>query len=321
MGLGIAAALAVRAGLPAILEVLARLGPAELASVCLLQLGATVLCGAGWRVFARNSSLLACTAARSIRDGTSSVLAIVPGLGEIAGVRALALFGIPGRVAAATAIVDLGAELLSQCVFTALGIVALLVVLGDAEVGRWLAFLVGAVVPAFGLSLLIGTRTGRALVARLLARLAGFGGPLAAGFGSEVAHDVASAAADGKRVAASTLIHLAAWFLGAAQIWAAAEALDHPLSPAASLALASLVHAARGIFFVVPWGAGIQEAGFVVAGALLGMDEPAALALSLVMRVRDLVLGLPSLLVWGIAETRAAWIRGREAAGPPVTAE
>ena len=55
---------------------------------------------------------------------------------------------------------------------------------------------------------------------------------------------------------------------------------------------------------MVPWGAGVQEVGFAVAGAALGLDEPPAFAMSLAFRARDTLLALPALLLWAVAELR-----------------
>jgi hypothetical protein len=106
------------------------------------------------------------------------------------------------------------------------------------------------------------------------------------------------------RVLAATAIHLGAWFLGALQVWVAAALLGRPIAAGTALALASVAYAARGALFIVPMGAGIQEAGFVLVGAVLGIDEAAAIALSLVLRARDVLLGAPAVLLWSAAELR-----------------
>ena len=95
--------------------------------------------------------------------------------------------------------------------------------------------------------------------------------------------------------------------MSAVQLWAAAQALDRPLSAGEALALQSIAFAARGAFFFVPAGFGIQEGTFVLVGKVLGIDPAIALALSLVLRARDIVLGLPALMVWYTAEGRHRW--------------
>lgn len=287
--------------------VLSRFGAADLAILCGLQIIAVVLCGAAWRVLAPESTLVACAASRAIRDGVSSILAIVPGSGEVAGVRALALFGTRGGAAAASGVVDLATEILSQCLFTLLGAAALLWILGAAGGPEGGALVVGATLPALLLAWLLGTGRGRALTARLIVRGAAFAGPRLGEAGADLATRIAARAAESGRVAGATAIHLVAWLVGAAQVWAASHGFQHPLTPVEALALTAIVHAARGALFVVPWGAGVQEAGFVVAGRLVGMDEPTALALSLAMRGRDVILGVPALVLWAAAEGIAAW--------------
>ena len=106
------------------------------------------------------------------------------------------------------------------------------------------------------------------------------------------------------RVLAATAIHLGAWFLGALQVWVAAALLGRPIAAGTALALASVAYAARGALFIVPMGAGIREAGFVLVGAVLGIGEAAAIAFSLVLRARDVLLGAPAVLLWSAAELR-----------------
>ena len=57
----------------------------------------------------------------------------------------------------------------------------------------------------------------------------------------------------------------------------------------------SLLHAVRGAAFAVPGALGAQEGGLIVLCAIFGVPPEAALALSLVKRIPDFVLGLPGL--------------------------
>jgi len=108
------------------------------------------------------------------------------------------------------------------------------------------------------------------------------------------------------QTALAAALHLVAWAAGALQVWAAAKALGAPLDLKACIALESLVYAARAAFFLVPMAAGVQEGGFLLVGAALGIDATTAIALSLVLRARDLVVGAPSLIAWYAAEGRHA---------------
>jgi hypothetical protein len=48
----------------------------------------------------------------------------------------------------------------------------------------------------------------------------------------------------------------------------------------------------------------VQEGGFLLVAGLLHISPPAAIAMSLVLRGRDVVLGAPAILIWYAAEAR-----------------
>jgi len=91
------------------------------------------------------------------------------------------------------------------------------------------------------------------------------------------------------------------------------------------LAIESLLYAVRSVAFLVPNALGIQEGAYVLLGAAFGLPPEMALALSLLKRARDLVLGIPALLLWQFVEGRRLWVRrvapqlrvGGERGAPP----
>ena len=60
--------------------------------------------------------------------------------------------------------------------------------------------------------------------------------------------------------------------------------------------------AVRGASFAIPGALGAQEGGLIVLCAIFGVPPEAALALSLVKRIPDLVIGVPGLLAWQAME-------------------
>lgn len=311
-GLALTILAASLAGLTPVLAAMRRVSPGELGLLCAIQLVSVLLCGVAWWIFTERAGLLACTAARFVRDGASSILAVLPGVGEVAGARALTLFGSRAGDAAGSSVVDLATEIGAQVLFTLLGIVALVAVLGRAELGHAAAVAAATLLPLGALCAAYrSVRVRRALLAAA-ARLDRRFGFSRWSLGIDAAGTVRTLWADRPRLVAGTLIHLAAWAVSAVQIWVGAAMLDAALSPPAALALAAIVHAARGALFMVPWGAGVQEVGFAVAGAALGLDEASAVAMSLAFRVRDTVLALPALAIWMAAEAVEAW-RARRA--------
>jgi uncharacterized membrane protein YbhN (UPF0104 family) len=131
-----------------------------------------------------------------------------------------------------------------------------------------------------------------------------------------VARRVAASALDGLHAAlrrrqrdragltAAAALHLLAWTVGAAETWLALWAMGYTTGPLAALAVESLGAAARSIGFAVPGAIGVQEGGLMLAGDVAGLPPDAALALAMVKRARELLVGLPGLLLWQWAEGR-----------------
>jgi hypothetical protein len=102
------------------------------------------------------------------------------------------------------------------------------------------------------------------------------------------------------------LWQLAGWMAGALGIWVAAQALGAPVGAAEALAIEAMVQAIASAAFLMPGALGVQEAGFLGLGMLLGLDAEVAAALAVARRLRDLVVFLPGLLFWVRAERRIA---------------
>ena len=91
----------------------------------------------------------------------------------------------------------------------------------------------------------------------------------------------------------------------------AAYFLGRSLSATDALILESLGNGIFSAAFIVPGALGVLEGGFVMFGALFGL--PADISLS--KRVRELLLGLPGLLVWQWTETHS-FLHRKDAARP-----
>ncbi len=81
--------------------------------------------------------------------------------------------------------------------------------------------------------------------------------------------------------------------------------------------LNSLAIALRSAAFIVPGGIGVQEGGYVVVGALVGLPADVMLTISLATRLGELIEGLPGLLAWQFAEGGAYRRRRGQAGGTP----
>ena len=67
--------------------------------------------------------------------------------------------------------------------------------------------------------------------------------------------------------------------------------------------LKSLTATLADIAFVVPNAYGIQEGSYMMVGALLGMSPDLSLAVSLAVRIREVIIDVPGLLAWQFIES------------------
>lgn len=113
-----------------------------------------------------------------------------------------------------------------------------------------------------------------------------------------------------RQVLQSFGLSLAGWLVGTGEVWLALHFLGHPVGWLAALLLESAGQAIRGAAFAIPGSLGVQEGGYLLLAPLVGLPADVALALSLVKRARELVLGLPGMLYLHFCER--TWQRRRE---------
>lgn len=107
------------------------------------------------------------------------------------------------------------------------------------------------------------------------------------------------------RVVATFAWSLAGWLAGVGEVWLALHFLGHPVGWLDALLLESAGQAIRGAAFAIPGSLGAQEGGFLLLAPLVGLPLEVALALSLVKRSRELLLGLPGLVHLHRSERRS----------------
>jgi len=103
---------------------------------------------------------------------------------------------------------------------------------------------------------------------------------------------------------------LVSWTVGATEIWLALYFLGHPISAPESIMIEALIQASSSAAFAVPGALGVQEAGIVLFGHMLGLTPEIAAALAVIRRCRDLLLYIPGLIVWQVEEGRWLLKRG-----------
>ncbi|MGB0684210.1 MAG: flippase-like domain-containing protein [Magnetovibrionaceae bacterium] len=225
--------------------------------------------------------------------------------GDVLRVRLSIADGVKASLATASVVADLTLAVLTQAVYSALGVLALLALglsLGDGLLGP---LALGLVLFASVGGLFIALQN-----ADLLAKVARFAEAL---LGSKkdwsakaeaVDQSLKTIYADRNALAEALLWRMGGWITGTGEVWIGLWLLDHPISLGEAFMIEALIQAVRSAAFIIPGALGIQEIALVVLGGTAGIGPETALALSLIKRARELLVGLPGLLTWQVWEAR-----------------
>jgi putative membrane protein len=308
VGLAVMAALVGYFGAAAVMRALLAIGWRGFAAICLIHLAVIAVEGVAWRVLVSGARSWVFVWGRLIRDGGSEVLPISQIGGCLLGARAAVLAGVPAAIAAASTMVDLTLEFVAKLAYMALGLILLAVLRPDTPVG--LPVVAGLVATSlFAVAFVMLQRRGVGLFDRF-ARLSGRGWAERMAAGAAGVHAALAAIYRRKRgLWAGFLLHLVCWISSAVEVWIALRLGGAPLGFLIVLVIESLLYAIRTVAFAIPNAVGVQEGAYVVIGAAFGLTPEMALAISLLKRARDLVIGLPALAVWQGAEGGRLWRR------------
>ncbi len=273
-----------------------------------LHLGQLFLAGTAWRCLFAGSGPDVGTfyRLRIVREGIDSLLPVAQVGGEIVGARLLSQHGIALSRAGASVIVDVTVEFLTQVAFLLAGLCTLAWLShGGAGWGAWL----GAALAGTGATaaLLLAQRFGLLRAVEALMRGIARRWPAMAGASLDGLH--AAALGFYRRPTALSwciALHLLAWALGSVETWVVLNALGVPATPLQAFTVESLGMAARSAGFAIPAALGAQEGGFVLAAASVGLPAGPAFALSLVKRVREILVGSIGLVLWRLVVRRPA---------------
>ena len=280
--------------------------PAAVA-VHLLQL---LLSALGWRILVVHSpiGLGGFFRLRLMREGLNTLLPLAHVGGEVVAAQVMVRAGIPAAVAVAGMVVDVTVEVCAQLAFLVAGCVLLAALAGAGEAWLWGGSL-GLAALAAG-SLALAQRFGGLRLLEAVVRGIGRQWP---SLGPSLGPGLAAGGLDGleaealaiyrrpRRLFMAFWLQGAAWVLGAGETWLVLHALGLDASAGQAFVVESLGMAARSAGFVVPGALAIQEGGFVLAAAAVGLPGVAALSLSLVKRMRELLIALAGLAFWRLA--------------------
>lgn len=266
----------------------------------------------GWQVLLRrlqsyNSNRFLLWVA-CVREAISRLLPLASIGGELIGCRMIIQRGVNGIAAVASIAVELWVSVIARYLMTVIAIVILVAAAGAGEIAKGLGIALLGVLPAMvGAALLLGRARLFERLSHLVVRLFGERSFLPdIDSATRLDQKVRQLLSEPKTLLLATAWQFAGLVLTSVELLLASYLIGRPITLAEAIALEGLTEGVRQIAFFVPAGLGIQEAGFVFFGQLLGLDAQTAIALSLTRRVRDLGLGIPMLLTWQWHELRMA---------------
>lgn len=303
IGLAVAAWLVFHTGFDAVLGAVTSVGWSGFAILVAFGLAMFVVLGAAWSALMPGGRAQTFIWARMVRDSAGEVLPFSQFGGMLIGARALVLNGLTTPVAFASTTVDLTTEMMAQIAFIAIGIAIFVARFGIHAGGLPAATLAGIVFVIVGsLAFIVLQRRGVGLATSLAARLLPSAEQHTKAFGRELEALYESPA----RLAASSFLHLVGWLASGIALWLAIRLIDGNIDIAAAIAIESILCALRSAAVIVPGALGVQEAGYALLLPLFGLPAEMGLAVSLLKRAREIVIGVPVLLAWQGMEGRRA---------------
>lgn len=305
----VAALIALHYDSATLYRALAAIGAAGLIAVAAVNFVAVFLSAAAWRCLLPDKPGVASYLwFRYARNAAADLFGFVPAAGELVAVREMFLHGIECHLAAASLIADLTVQLTAQIAFTSVGMVVLIAI-SPSGLLTGIA-LAGVAALASILTLMIAAqrcgidRALTDLVRRVLPEA--FGGR--AGVIGEFTARLRNIYSDRCQIGAAITFHVAAWFAGTVEAGVILVLVGAWPGLKVTLVLESLILGLRTAAFFIPGAWGVQEAAYLLIGSVFGLASEAVLALILVKRARELVVGV---LVLFIGQMFSVFLRAR----------
>lgn len=307
VGLAAATAIIVWSGYDQVLAALAQAGPFAIIGIGLFHLIPLFCCVVGWRALMpgrTRPSLAFFSYILWLRASVNNLLPVARIGGEVLAVRVMTKYGIRNSTAIAATVVETTMSVLAVFLFDVIGIGMFSVHVGANSLVFKLA--VGLL---FSLSV---------LGALLVVQRIGFFGLLMrvfnlvlrdkwkklSGNAAQLDHAVRTMYRRKERVLICGFWQFMSWSTGSVETWLALYFLKHSISFAEAFMLEALIQASASAAFAVPGAIGVQEAGIVLFGHMLGLSSEIAAAMAVMRRCRDLMLYIPGLVAWQVQEGR-----------------
>lgn len=295
IGVALLAILLATHGVGAVREIVAQVGWQALLVVA-AHLPVTVLATVGWQVLLppdRRPPLAFLFRVRLIKEAVNALLPVAQVGGDVVRAKLSVRNGLTLAEATASCVVDVLAGTVGLVLFVLTSLVVAMATLHDprlAEAGLALVAIVAGVVLGAFLFHKAGLHRRLGKLSQRWTALAGRVGELGEAF--------RGIGRQRSNLFASWAWHMAAWIAGAFETYVSMWALGLNPSLLQALIVEGLAQTAKVVGFAIPGALGVQEGGYLLLGGALGLTPDQALALSLLRRLRELVLGVIGLILW-----------------------
>jgi putative membrane protein len=271
-------------------EIVAKVGWSAVAVVA-AHLPITFMATIGWQVLMppdRRPSLPFLFRLRMIKEAVNALLPVAQVGGDVVRAKLAARNGLTLAEATASCVVDVLTGTVGLAIFVLISLDVAMVTLHDPRLAQAGLALVG-VLALIGLTAFAAQRSG-------LARRVGQASKRWSSIASrleELGEAFRGAGAPGGHVPRPRSHEV-----GALETYVSMWALGLQPTLLQALIVEGLAQSAKVVGFAIPGALGVQEGGYLLLGGALGLTPDQALALSLLRRLRELVLGGIGLVLW-----------------------
>jgi putative membrane protein len=276
-------------------------------------------CGVGWWFLLTPKGPVpqVFIALRFIREAINGLFPFAVVGGDVIGARLLSHFGVAMSLGIASVLIDIFVQVVSLLIYVAAGVGIVLDVPGPHRLSTVTFVMMAVALPAVaGFFLALNFGAFDPLVRWLVT------------FGEKRRWSIFAHVVDlgdclqfiwrnHRGLSRSFAVHLVTVFFGAVEVWIAFHFMGYPVSVGAAIAIESIGQGGKAAAFMLPGGIGVQDGAMIAAAAIFGVPAEVALAMALIKRVPDLVLGIPSLLLWQALEGRRFFARRKSLRGSP----
>jgi putative membrane protein len=296
-------------GLGPVLAAVERVGWGGFGLIVLAGLMVSVFSGLGWYALAgEQMGWPKFIAVRQLRDSASDLLPFTQFGGILIGARAAILGGLAPPLAFASTVVDVTTELMAQIAFVVLGLLLGITQLrANAAMAPYAdGMIVGTalLIPGVILFVVLQRRSG-AITTKLASRFL----PAAISHTQVFTEQLSALYAKPWKLTASSVMHFAAWLTSGLWLWLVMHLCGAHIDVLSAMAIESLLTALRSATVFIPSAIGVQEAGYAALAPVFGVGAEIGLAVSLLKRGRDVVVGVPMLMIWQALEGKRAFSR------------